>query len=309
MTQKLTRSDLLACSGVAECDLTYAWPTISIVTPSFNQARFLERTMQSILNQGYPALEYIVVDGGSTDGSVEIIERYADRLKWWCSGPDGGQAEAIAKGFDHSTGEVLCWVNSDDVLLPGALHAVGGYFRSNPAAEVVNGGAYCIDEADRPIRRLFQCTYTHGVRASAARFKFYGQDGVYQPATFWRITAYFAVGGMRKTLRFAMDLDLFTRLAQRQRFGVISRYLACFRVHDASKSSTIQHIRQKEVMLLRQDSGALGVHPLLRRFSFGWYRTASLLRKSILQGRAVLGFERFPPATELSADSWVEHDV
>jgi glycosyltransferase involved in cell wall biosynthesis len=254
-------------------------------------------------------LEYIIVDGGSTDGSVEIIERYADRLKWWCSGPDGGQAEAIAKGFDHSSGEVLCWVNSDDVLLPGALRAVGDYFRSNPTAEVVNGAAYCIDETDRPIRRLFQSTYTRGVRASASRFRFYGQDGVYQQATFWRSSAYFAVGGMRKTLTFAMDLDLFTRLAQRQRFGVISRYLACFRLHANCKSCTIQHIREEEVVLLRQSSGALRTHPLLRRALFGWYRAMSLMRKSILQGRAVLGFEHFPPIAKLPADSWIKHDV
>jgi glycosyltransferase involved in cell wall biosynthesis len=293
----------------AESAFIDAWPLISIVTPSFNQARFLEKTMQSILSQGYPALEYIVVDGGSTDGSVEIIERYADRLKWWCSGPDGGQAEAIAKGFDHSTGEVLCWVNSDDVLLPGALHAVGDYFRSNPTAEVVTGAAYCIDEVDRPLRRLFQCTYTRGVRASAARFRCYGQDGVYQPATFWRSSAYLAVGGMRKTLSFALDLDLFTRLAERQRFGVVSRYLACFRIHAASKSCTIQNIRREEVALLRHNSGGSGSHPLVRRILFGWYRTTSLLRKSILHGRAMLGWEQFPPMATLSGDSWVNHDA
>ncbi|MGA2349832.1 MAG: glycosyltransferase family 2 protein [Terracidiphilus sp.] len=304
-----TRNGRRASSGEAEYTLTDPWPIISIVTPSFNQAQFLERTIQSILSQGYPALEYIIVDGGSTDNSLEIIERYADRLKWWASGPDGGQAEAIARGFDHSTGEILCWVNSDDVLLPGALQAVGDYFRSNPRAEVVTGAAYCIDEADRPIRHLLQCTYTRGVHASASRFMFYGQDGVYQQATFWRSTAYFAVGGMRKSLSFAMDLDLFTRLAQRKRFGVISRYLACFRLHDASKSSTLEHIRKEEVALLRLDRSALGTHPLLRRILFGWYRTISLLRKSILQGRAVLGFEQFPPIAKLSPDFGVRRDA
>jgi glycosyltransferase involved in cell wall biosynthesis len=285
------------------------WPTICIVTPSFNQARFLERTILSILNQGYTALEYIIVDGGSTDGSVEIIERYADRLKWWCSCSDNGQAEAIAKGFDHSTGEILCWVNSDDVLLPGALHAVGEYFLSNPRAEVVTGAAYCIDEADHPIRRILQCTYTRGVRASAARFMFYGQDGVYQQATFWRSSAYFAVGGLRKTLSFAMDLDLFARLAQRQRFCVVSRYLACFRIHDTSKSCTIQHIRREEIVLLRQNSSNLVAHPLLGQVLYGWYRIISLLRKSILQGRAILGFEQFPPIAKLTADIRVKCDA
>src|ERR1035437_1184692 len=132
------------------------WPLITVVTPSFNQADNVERTIQSVLRQEYPALEYIIVDGGSSDGSVAIIRNYADRLHWWCSEPDEGQADAIAKGFARSGGEVLCWLNSDDILLPGALRAVGEYFRDHPLAEVVNGGAYCIDARDEPIRRIFQ---------------------------------------------------------------------------------------------------------------------------------------------------------
>ena len=286
-------------------DASSKWPRITVVTPSFNQAQFLEKTIQSVLTQDYPALEYIIVDGGSTDDSIAILRRYAGRLKWWCSEPDLGQADALRKGFARATGEVLCWLNSDDLLLPGALRIVGEYFRRNPGAQVVNGAAYCIDACDRPILRLHQCTYTHGVRASGKRFRFYGQDGVYQPATFWRRKAYLEAGGMRTQLSFALDRDLFTRLAERQRFDVVSAYLACFRIHDASKSSSIQHVRRQEEALLQDEYGVSKSHPILRRVLFGWYRTVSLIRKAVLQLRLLLGYERFP---EIAPSVRAPHD-
>ena len=269
-------------------------PLITVVTPSFNQADFLERTIQSVLNQQYPALEYIVADGGSTDTSASIIQRYAEKLSWWCSERDHGQADALAKGFARATGEVLCWLNSDDILLPGALQAVGEYFRDHPEVSAVNGRAYSIDAHDQPIRRFAQSDYTHGVRATARRFRFYGQDGVYQPASFWRRAAYEGAGGIRKEFSFAMDLDLFTRMAAQHRFEVIPRYLACFRVHGDSKTGTMQHVRSAEVLALQREHGVLDVHPVIRSVLYSWYRTGSLFRKSLLQFRSVTGIERFP---------------
>jgi glycosyltransferase involved in cell wall biosynthesis len=272
-----------------------------VVTPSFNQADYLERTIRSVLQQEYPALEYIVVDGGSLDGSEAIIRKYAGRLRWWCSEKDDGQADAIAKGFARGTGEIFCWLNSDDILLPGALRAVGEYFRDHPSAEVVNGWAYSIDEHDRPVRHLVRSYYTHGVRASARRFQFYGQDGVYQQATFWRRGAYLEVGGVRKEFAFAMDLDLFARLAARRRFQVVRRYLACFRLHAACKSVTIGYVRRAEVLLLQREHGVLDAHLLQRLAFYGCYRTISLFRKAILQIRLLAGVERFPGVPDFSA--------
>jgi glycosyltransferase involved in cell wall biosynthesis len=287
----------------------HQWPLITVVTPSFNQADYLERTIQSVLGQQYPALEYIVVDGGSSDRSVQIIRKYAGSLSWWCSESDKGQADAIAKGFARSTGEVLCWLNSDDTFLPGALRAVGEFFRDHPRAEVVNGGAYWIDAQDRPIRRLFQSSYTRGVRASARRFKFYGQDGIYQPATFWRRAAYLEAGGLRTEFEFAMDLDLFTRLAMRQRFHVVECYLACFRVHGSSKSNTIQDVRTAEVRLLQREHGVLDANPLQRFGLYSWYRTGSLIHKFMLQFKLLAGFERLPAFSDPVGHTQVKSDA
>ncbi len=262
-----------------------------------------------MLSQDYPALEYIVADGGSSDDSTAIIRKYADRLLWWCSEPDAGQADAIAKGFARSGGEILCWLNSDDILLPGALRAVGEFFRDHPRAEVANGWAYCIDADDRPIHHPFQSAYTHGVRASARRFRYYGQDGVYQQATFWRRAAYLEAGGMRKEFTFAMDLDLFTRLAARQRFHVIDRYLACFRLHGVGKSSTLEHVRRAEVLSLQREHGVFDAHPLRRHGLYAWYRTASLLRKLFLQVRLLVGYESFPALSDPVNFSPVKNDA
>ncbi|WP_322508462.1 glycosyltransferase family 2 protein, partial [Anaerolinea sp.] len=126
---------------------------VNIVTPSFNQARFLEETMLSVLHQDYPHIEYIVVDGGSTDGSVDIIRRYADRLAWWVSEPDRGQTDAINKGFAHAHGEILAWLNSDDTYQPGAVRAAVEALEKHPEAAMVYGDAHYIDENGRVIGR------------------------------------------------------------------------------------------------------------------------------------------------------------
>ncbi|MCO6502680.1 MAG: glycosyltransferase, partial [Acidimicrobiales bacterium] len=169
--------------------MTDRQPRISVVTPSYNQARFLEATMESIHSQGYPNLEHIVIDGGSTDGSVEIIERYADRLAYWVSEPDNGQTDAIAKGFAMTTGEILCWLNSDDLWEPWTLAEVARYFAEHPDVEFVYGDSIWIDDEDRVIKPKRE----HGF----SRFVFnYAFNFLPQPSTFWRRGLYERVGGI-----------------------------------------------------------------------------------------------------------------
>ena len=216
-----------------------ALPRISIVTPSYNQARFLEQSMRSILDQGYPNLEYIVMDGGSTDGSAEIIHRYAERLAYWVSAPDGGQADAIRQGFARATGEILGWVNSDDLLLPGSLEHVASRFCRHPEADFLAGGYVSIDQGG-------QVTWCHWpVTPTFERLLLVGFY-LGQPACFSTRRVYDRVGGVDSSFHFCMDVDLFLRILRQGKAISTARLLACFRSHPTSKSARLQEVHQAE---------------------------------------------------------------
>jgi glycosyltransferase involved in cell wall biosynthesis len=263
-----------------------------VVTPSFNQAQFLEATIRSVLGQDYPHVEYIVMDGGSTDGSAEIIRKYADRLAYWCSERDGGQSDAIARGFERSTGDILAWLNSDDLYLPGAVSKAARYFELHRDVEALSGGAYCIDAEGRPLRG--PGAYTRGVRASFNRFRFYEQDGVFQPATFWRRSAYDAVGGIDRSLQFIMDRDLFTRLARRRRLARLPELLACFRIHGECKSMRWQNVRAAEAAGFVQRYGATAYPTWLRKTLYWRYRLPNLTGKAWWSLARAAGLVRLP---------------
>jgi glycosyltransferase involved in cell wall biosynthesis len=218
---------------------------ISIVTPSYNQASFLERTIRSVLDQGYPNLEYIVMDGGSTDGSVEIIQKYQDRLAYWVSEPDQGQADAIYRGFERSTGEILGWLNSDDYYLPGALQAAGKLFEKRPAVELVIGNSIVVDEHESLLytREAFPVSFSRLL---------YWHWGFSQPATLWKRAPFFETGGFDRKMRFCFDYDMYLRLLKRRPACRLDRYLAAFRVHAAAKTSTLQDVRHAEDRILHQ---------------------------------------------------------
>jgi glycosyltransferase involved in cell wall biosynthesis len=226
-------------------------PSITIVTPSFNQGQYLEETILSVLRQGYPNLEYLVMDGGSSDNSREIIQRYASQMTFWRSEEDDGQSAAISQGFGMSTGGILGWVNSDDLLLPNCLQRVGRYFAKHPEVVCVVGGSITIDSAGSTTRDRFGLPkIVRGERENLTSLLVRGGLSFYQVASFWRRDTYFAAGGLDASLSFAMDYDLYLKLAQLGPFGHIDDLLACFRLHPESKTTRLQSVRERECAAL-----------------------------------------------------------
>lgn len=221
-------------------------PVISIVTPSYNYARFIERTLKSVINQGYPELEYIIQDGGSTDGTVEIIEKYKHRLKHFESRKDDGQSHAINLGFQHATGEIMAYLNADDVLLPGTLDYVANYFATHPDVDVVYGHRLIINEDDLVIGDWIMPPHDD----DALRWA----DYIPQETLFWRRRIWEKVGGkVDENFHFAMDWDLLLRFQEAgAKFKRLPRFLSAFRVHTEQKtSSKMLEVGEKEVNQLR----------------------------------------------------------
>jgi O-antigen/teichoic acid export membrane protein/glycosyltransferase involved in cell wall biosynthesis len=217
-----------------------AWPKISIVIPSFNQGRYLEQTILSILNQQYPNLELIVMDGGSTDDSARIIQKYAAHLTHWQSAPDEGQASAIADGFQMASGDIFAYLNSDDLYLPHALHTVGSLFRKAPETEFLYGDCLMIDEENRIVRRMYPIDF------DLDTFLF-DHTIIQQQAAFWRHDLYRKTGGIDRAFQFCMDYDLWLRCAQAgASFTRTPSVLAAFRRHPASKTSQLRAIHDQE---------------------------------------------------------------
>jgi glycosyltransferase involved in cell wall biosynthesis len=209
-------------------------PRISIVTPSYNQGEYIAETIDSVLNQDYPDLEYLVMDGGSTDGTLDVLRRYDGRLQW-TSEEDRGQSHAINKGFRRATGEVLAFLNSDDLYEPGALRKVGDFFASHPQAAWLTGRCRNVDHAGREIRRpvTFYKNLWLRLRSYAA---LQITDYVSQPATFWRRAVIDKVGLFDEGLHYAMDYDYSLRVGRHFRLWVLPEYLAAFRIHPSSKA-------------------------------------------------------------------------
>jgi glycosyltransferase involved in cell wall biosynthesis len=206
------------------------WPAVSIVTPSLNQAPFIEDAIASVANQRYPALEYQVIDGGSSDDTLEILRRQGTAVRW-ISEPDAGQADAVNKGFARTTGEIVGWLNADDFYEPGAVRAVAEFMARHPEVDVVYGDCLYLYQDVTP-------TELRLVRSRAFDLAYLLNVGCYihQPATFLRRSA-LAVGPLDTRLRYAMDYELWLRMAQAgKRFAHLPLTLATFRITEASKS-------------------------------------------------------------------------
>jgi glycosyltransferase involved in cell wall biosynthesis len=218
-------------------------PRISIVTPSYNQGAFLERTIRSVLDQGYPNVEYFVMDGGSTDDSLAIIERYADRIDYWVSQRDNGQSAAINAGWRRATGDILCWLNSDDYYLPGTLQFVGEFFAANPEVALLYGTCECVDAEGRRIGYLGTSMNRRTLLLS--------RQIIPQPSAFFGRHAVEEVGIVDEELRYSFDYDFLLRLtAKANQVEYTPRPLAAFTIHaDAKTTRDVQPAKQETYLV------------------------------------------------------------
>jgi len=256
-------------------------PLVSIVTPSYNQAKFLERTIQSVLDQDYPNLEYYVIDGGSNDGSVEIIKRYQDRLAGWLSENDQGQTDAINKGFSLCQGEIMAWLNSDDIYLPGAISSAVNFLQENTGVGMVYGDTDLIDRDGRLIGKF---------NAQQTSYQRMMRGGVYipQPAAFWRRDLWEQAGPLDPSLYFAMDYDLWVKFAKISNIRYNPQTWAAFRIHSEGKT-TLADVRCWPEMkrVFRREGGSwislfMGKYVLRTLLGplWSWYKKQRLSYKS-----------------------------
>ncbi len=211
-------------------------PKISVITPSYNQGRFLEKTIRSVLDQGYPNLEYIVIDGGSTDDSVEVIKRYADRLSFWVSEKDRGQSHAINKGMARATGDILAWLNSDDYYEPGALQTVAEAAAANPQAGVFVGHGRKVDpdgkevyyKAPRELTFDGLCQWMEG-------------GNFMQPSCFFRKSVWDEAGPLDEDVHIALDVDLWLKMVKISTFAKIDKLLSSAVFHPDAKTAAFRH--------------------------------------------------------------------
>jgi len=260
------------------------FPTITIVTPSFNQGKYIERTIQSVLRQNYPDLEYIVIDGGSTDETLSILKRYEGRLRW-TSEKDSGQSEAINKGFRLAKGEIVAWLNSDDTYLPGALEKVGRYFAAYPDVMMVYGEGYMIDENDA-IKSRFPFTEP---KFDLWKLIYFG-DYILQQSTFFRQSIFDSIEMLGESLHYTMDWDLFIRIGKRFRVDYIPEYFGCIREHGEAKTSTGGSKRFEEIKGIVRKHGVMR-YPLAffnyawDTYGKGWFADGSIRHQGWLKSK------------------------
>ena len=237
-----------------------ALPTVSIITPSFNQARYLEATIQSVFAQDYPRIEFIIVDGGSTDGSVDVIKKYADRLAWWVSEKDRGQTDAINKGFARASGQILAWLNSDDTYEPRAVGQAVKYLLEHPEAGMVYADCNYINEEGRVIGKF------PAAQTDLARLR-RGYVHIPQQTMFFRADLWKQVGPLDPSFFFAMDFDLWTRLAARAELKYLAgQTWANFRIHTSGKTIAADDRCWPEMLRVHYRDGGSFFAPIVAKY-------------------------------------------
>ncbi len=240
---------------------------ISVITPSYNQAAFIERTVLSVLNQNYPDFEYIIMDGGSDDGTVEILKKYSDKIIWK-SEKDSGQSDAINKGLHLATGDIVAYLNSDDTYEPETLKKVADFFAENPEKKWALGKCRIINEKDQGIRKLitfyknlFLKRYSYG--------KLLAENFICQPAVFWRKELLGKIGYFNENEHFCMDYEYWLRIGKIYEPGFIDEYLSNFRYYSTSKSGKVgSEMLQDELRIAKTYAARAKFWIFLHRLNF-----------------------------------------
>lgn len=232
---------------------------LSIVTPSFNQAPYIEETIKSVLAQDYSGLEYIIVDGGSTDGTVDIIKKYENKISWWVSEKDKGQTDAINKGFARARGDVLAWLNSDDTYEPGALTAAANYLQEHPEVGMVYGDCNFINQHGTVIGKF---------DAAQTNYRLIRQGYVHIPqqTMFFRADLWRQVGPLDPSFYFAMDYDLWTRIAARAEIKYVPQTWANFRLHTSGKTIMADDRCWPEMVRVHYRDGGSFFAPIVAKY-------------------------------------------
>ena len=257
------------------------WPKISIITPSLNQAQFLERTILSVLNQNYPNLEYIIIDGGSSDESVDIIKKYEKYLAYWVSEPDRGQSHALNKGYDHATGVVFGWLNSDEEYLPNTLLKIGKIFMNKPKLDIVFGNRIVVDSNMRIIR------YEAVPNMHPMDFMLYRYGLLFSDATFWTREIHQKTGQLDESQfqHLCMDFDWLLRLSLHvKKWKYIPDYLSIFKEHPGRKTLNIHNISSLAKLARDRVINQLGISRLELLIKWVYFALQDRLQRQGLKG-------------------------
>jgi glycosyltransferase involved in cell wall biosynthesis len=252
-------------------------PTISIITPSLNQGEFIEETILSVLSQDYPCLEYLVMDGSSSDNTIMVLEKYSEKIKW-ISEPDSGQTNAINKGFQLTNGSIVGYLNADDILLPGSLWEIAKTFTNHPGTMWVTGKCRIINEKNNEIRKLIT-GYKNILRWFGCFSLVVMTNYLSQPSTFWRREVLAEAGFLDENLHYVMDYEYWLRLYSRYSPVFIPDYLASFKIHQSSKTTSTGHrdvyIEEESYVIRRHTRSRLllllhDVHRLLMTWAYAF---------------------------------------
>ncbi|MGF1495095.1 MAG: glycosyltransferase [Microcoleaceae cyanobacterium] len=278
---------------------TSEWPKISIVTPSYNQGQFIEETIRSILLQNYLNLEYIIIDGGSTDNTVEIIKRYAPWITYWVSEPDRGQTHAINKGLEKATGDVLAYLNSDDYYLPGTLFKVAEHFQNSPQTDLLHGRCLYVNEQGKKIGEQFanidsfeEIIDLWGVWWKKRQFV--------QPEVFWTKRVKEKVGQFNESLYFVMDYEYWCRILQADgKVGSINHPFTCFRFTSTQKSNQSERVADELLQVVQPWTWDLSI-------SISWRKRLRLQGQWLYQAVLMKQIERSLKAGDRKLTRWLK---